>query len=367
MLPSDKIKKLEQLVDLYKNNVLSKEEFEREKAKITNSVPGTQPDFVDKNNVDTNFTNEEKTNSPSDTIYEWLISHHVIDCSKRNSVLILIAILLIIGGIIFLSIYNNKYERALDKIEEIGGRILADEEENNTHQIIYSTDDGLYFWNTEEKSAKKLFSNLDSLVVISPYIDRTTCEVMFDKNPYPDSIYIDTRELGFISTDNILSTSYIHHEIDDNLQIEPDMFRVFWPWILIGKHYISHVHSPNQLYDISSYHTSAEFNGLLDLYEKSDVKQPHSVEFDSNGTLKFTLGEWPSALSGYTAYKPTLIDHQSLNYMFYIDRGLYSDFINYFDDYNKAFEKIKILLPVEHFFIGLLHLIKIMSVWSMMK
>lgn len=223
--------------------------------------------------------------------------------------------------ILFLIFHKSDYQKALDSIDQQQGRILSDVEDNDGTVLIYATDKGLYLWNLKNKEPQKLYSNLDSLTIRRFWSDFETFKIQESEEPASEY-----NEDGRVA--NIFSQS------------PQKLYRVIWPWILIGKHYVANVNSPNKLFNISYSRTSPEFNGLLNMDAEEDGGDwvPDSVGFNDDGDFVINVYNNNHGLPGIDSYSPQFIEAEAWRDNNYVDTDLLSKYGNLFPEYNRRYE-----------------------------
>ncbi|MBD5200329.1 MAG: hypothetical protein HDS83_08125 [Bacteroidales bacterium] len=244
MNPDQLLTELKKICKLHDEGVLSESEFKKLKKKILEQQGFTcefkSVDLLDKPNKSIFESGYENTlDSPSQgNESQTPSSDHYVDLtdeidstntiekskfSRKNIIIFAVVIVIIIGG--FFIFGKTKHNKALEDIEQQDGTILADIKENGIQVLVYSTSEGLFYWNLKDKRPQQLYQSLDSLEVRDYYLDEK----------------YELKYRNWIADSNIFQPN------------PKDLYKVKWPWIFIGQTYVANINRPKNLIRINSY------------------------------------------------------------------------------------------------------------------
>lgn len=353
------IDKLKKLGGLHASGIITDEEFQEMKQmllKRENETDNVGPESVSEleDSVTTLYDNqrerEEATNisESSRKERESIVEPGTSKLGTKNNIeskttkrdkLFFGIIAIVLCGLVLLFVFRkSEYEKAVDSIEQQQGYILADINESESQILVYSTDKGLYLWNLKNKEPLKLYTEIDSLKVIGYYLD-DNYNLRKYESEYPKEIDDYSGEVVRTRPNVIQSVNPLK------------LYKVEWPWILIGKHYIAHISNPNQLINISGDDTGDIFDGLPDIYDRESRGDgaPSSVNIDYHGNLIFEIGEWAFNLPGMKEYDPIYIDKQTWDNRKYIDPQLVEAYGKLFQSEYEMENALGISLPNDNF------------------
>lgn len=143
-------------------------------------------------------------------------------------------------------IREERFNKAEEKIEALGGKIMGYHETNDKLLMVYSQENTLYHWDVDSLP-QKLYEHPEQLFVIQYNLDFT-----------PKGLEVKTTKRTI--TDIPDGTAY-DYEIEDIIPSKAtdvfkivsfeNRYRVMGPWIFIGGDYVANIHRPNELLDIS--------------------------------------------------------------------------------------------------------------------
>ena len=335
------INELKKLAELYKAGVLNEDEFKAAKQKVfaqIGDVGSTTPslDIVDTTLLDNIEQGQPDEQEQPDELVNSDVSHEDIatyenpfdepeseeyatNSKKKWFIFGGIGLLICIAA--FFIFHKSDYEKAMDKIENQQGKILTNIQDGDNHVLIYSTANGLFYWDLRSKEPKKLYTNIDSLKVQRYYLGDNYClEKKSEEYPKEISVISVTDDRVFNTVPNVIQS------------VSPlELYKVAWPWILIGKHYIAHVSDPNVLINIRGYSTGEIFN---DLPSKDDTSfnslYNDSVNIDNDRNLVLNIRSDYLSLPGISDYRPKYIDKDTWTEHLYIDPYLMLSYCNLF-------------------------------------
>lgn len=207
----------------------------------------------------------------------------------------LLFVLIIIGCASEEEKKEKRKEKAIEAVQKEHGKILHTGGEN----IYYTTNGGLYSINYALSKQKPVqyYVNLDSISIIN--------YILANEN---NQLQIKTEET---SLNGYQTNDYNEADIRKLFknQNAKTLFKIYYPWIIIGENFIASLETPYKLNDISYFIDYDQKNSRLPSAAKhSLIKDRGSLKIDNN--LHLSLKGDRKILPGFKDYKTKEIPQQ---------------------------------------------------------